>query len=106
MAPATLLPWPPMYLVSEWTTMSAPCSIGRHSAGEGTVLSTISGTPAACATAASAAMSVTLPSGLPTDSQKMALVRSSISAAKVSGFVASAKRVVMPICGSVCANRL
>ena len=30
MAPPMLLPWPPRYLVSECTTMSAPCSNGRH----------------------------------------------------------------------------
>ncbi len=29
MMPPIELPWPPMNLVSEWTTMSAPCSIGR-----------------------------------------------------------------------------
>ena len=29
-APPMLLPWPPRYLVSECTTMSAPCSNGRH----------------------------------------------------------------------------
>ena len=39
-----------MNLVSEWTTMSAPCSIGRSRIGVATVLSTISGTPCACAT--------------------------------------------------------
>jgi hypothetical protein len=47
-----------------------------------TVLSTISGTPWRWAISATAAMSVTLPSGLPMDSMKMALVRSSISGAK------------------------
>ena len=35
-----------MYLVMEWTTMSAPCAIGRHRYGDGMVLSTTSGMPA------------------------------------------------------------
>ena len=30
MTPPIELPWPPMNLVSECTTMSAPCSLGRH----------------------------------------------------------------------------
>ena len=30
MTPPIELPWPPMNLVSEWTTMSAPCSNGRQ----------------------------------------------------------------------------
>ena len=49
--------------------MSAPNSIGRSSTGEATVLSTISGTPCACATSASASISQMLPAGLPTLSQ-------------------------------------
>ena len=28
--PPIVVPWPPRYLVTEWTTMSAPCSNGRH----------------------------------------------------------------------------
>ena len=43
----------------EWTTMSAPCSNGQHRYGVGTVLSTISGTPWAWATAAKAPKSTT-----------------------------------------------
>ena len=45
MAPPSVVPWPPMNLVSECTTMSAPYSIGRSRIGVATVLSTISGTP-------------------------------------------------------------
>jgi len=30
MTPPMLVPWPPIHLVAEWTTMSAPCSIGRQ----------------------------------------------------------------------------
>ena len=41
------------------TTMFAPCSNGRHRYGVGTVLSTITGTPCACATSASFSKSVT-----------------------------------------------
>ncbi|MCY1539212.1 hypothetical protein D9M68_747890 [compost metagenome] len=106
MAPPTLLPWPPRYLVNDCTTMSAPCSIGRSRYGDGTVLSTISGRPWRCASSARAAMSVILPSGLPTDSAKMALVRSSICASNDARSDGLAKRVAMPYCGSVCANRL
>ncbi len=43
MMPPIDVPWPPMNLVAECTTMSAPCSIGRISHGLATVLSTISG---------------------------------------------------------------
>jgi len=39
------------------------------------------------------------------DSMKIALVRSSISGAKLAGSRGSAKRVVMPCCGSVWAKR-
>ena len=28
--PPIEVPWPPIHLVAEATTMSAPCSIGRH----------------------------------------------------------------------------
>ena len=45
--PPSVVPCPPMNLVSECTTMSAPCSIGRSRIGVATVLSTISGTPCA-----------------------------------------------------------
>ena len=51
-------------------------------------------------------MSVTLPSGLPTDSAKIAFVRASISGSNDAGSRGSAKRVVIPYWGSVCANRL
>ena len=45
MTPPIDVPWPPMNLVAECTTMSAPHSNGRMSHGVATVLSTISGTP-------------------------------------------------------------
>jgi hypothetical protein len=65
MIPAIAVPCPPRYLVAEWTTMSAPCSIGRIRNGVAIVLSTISGTPLRCATSDTAEMSRTSPFGLP-----------------------------------------
>ena len=48
--PPIEVPCPPRYFVAECTTMSAPHSNGRIRYGVATVLSTISGTPASCAT--------------------------------------------------------
>ena len=45
------VPWPPIHLVAEWMTMSAPCSMGFVSSGA-KVLSTRTGTPLAWATSA------------------------------------------------------
>ena len=53
-----------------------------------------------------AAMSVTLPAGLPSDSTKMALVFASIRGSKDVGSRWSANRVMIPYWGSVCAKRL
>ena len=86
------VPCPPMNFVAECTTMSAPHSIGRHSAGEANVLSTMSGTPCACATSASAAMSATLPDGLPIVSTNSAFVFGRIAAAHRFGFAAGNER--------------
>ena len=72
MAPPIEVPWPPMYLVSECTTMSAPWSNTRQPNGVGTVLSTISGRPVACAASAQAPMSMTFSRGLPIVSAKTA----------------------------------
>jgi len=47
--PADRVPCPPMNLVAEWTTMSAPWSIGRIRKRRGIVLSTTSGIPASWA---------------------------------------------------------
>ena len=47
MTPPIATPWPPMNLVAEWNTMSAPSVSGRHSTGEAKVLSIISGILAA-----------------------------------------------------------
>ena len=49
MQPPTAAPWPSIYLVVEWVTMSAPHSNGRQLTGVANVLSTISGTPCAWA---------------------------------------------------------
>ena len=65
--------------------MSAPYSIGRSRIGEATVLSTISGTPCVWAIRASASISQIFPAGLPTLSQKIARVLSSISFLSASG---------------------
>jgi len=69
-----LVPWPPMNLVAEWITMSAPHSTGRHRYGVANVLSTISGSSCSCAMAATVSMSSTFPAGLPIVSPKNALV--------------------------------
>ena len=68
------VPWPPMNLVAEWITMSAPHSIGRHRYGVANVLSTISGSSRECAMAATVSMSSTFPAGLPIVSPKNAFV--------------------------------
>ena len=66
------------------------------------MLSTISGTPCACAIAAMALpMSVMLPRGLPIDSTNTAFVRSSISWLERRRVAVMAKRAWMPNCGSV-----
>src|ERR1051325_437710 len=96
MMPPMVVPCPPMNLVSECTTTSAPYSIGRSRIGVATVLSTISGTPCRCATSASASMSQMLPAGLPTLSQNTARVLSSISASIEGGAAESAQRTGAP----------
>ena len=57
MMPPRVVPWPPMNLVAECTTMSAPCSMGRIRYGVPKVLSMTSGRPCLCAMAAMASMS-------------------------------------------------
>ena len=94
--PASVVPWPPRYLVAEWTTMSAPWRKGLHKNGDGTVLSTIKGTPWACATSATAAISSTVRLGLPMLSAKTARVLGCIAAAKAKGSLASTKVVSIP----------
>ena len=94
--PPSVVPWPARYLVAECTTMSAPKPIGLHRNGDGTVLSITNGTPCACATSATAAISSTAKLGLPRLSANTARVLGRIAAAKASGRVASTKLVSMP----------
>ena len=64
-APPNASVWPPMYLVAECITISAPSSSGRVSAGVAKVLSTPRSTPCRMAIWAQAAISVIDISGLP-----------------------------------------
>ncbi len=64
--PPIEVPWPPIHLVADSTTMSAPHSMGRTRYPPAPkVLSTMSGMPLSWATLASASRSGTLPVGLP-----------------------------------------
>jgi hypothetical protein len=83
--PPITVPEPDRNFEVEWTTMSAPCSIGRIRAGEASVLSTMSGRPCLCATAATPSRSITVPQGFTIDSQTTARVLSVIAASKSSG---------------------
>ena len=56
--------WPPMYLVAEWMTRSAPCSSGRQITGGANVESTTSSAPLSCAISASLRRSATAVVGL------------------------------------------
>ena len=89
-APARTSWWPFRYLVAECMTMSAPSSIGRVSTGVATVLSTTSRAPAACASSAAAAMSVTAQVGLAgvsTQTSRVAPGRSAAAMASTSPVV-------------------
>ncbi len=86
--PPMAVPWPPIHFVAEWMTMSAPCLIGWASSGAN-VLSTMTGTPRACATSAIEARSWTSSRGLPMSSRKTALVFSSIARPNADGSVPS-----------------
>jgi hypothetical protein len=94
--PPIEVPWPPMNFVAECTTMSAPWSMGRQRYGEAAVLSTMNGTPASRATAATAAMSITLMAGLPSVSEKIALVLGLRALRKFSGSSGSTRVASMP----------
>ena len=74
MAPPTLAPWPSIYFVVECVTMSAPHSMGRQFTGVGNVLSTMSGTPCACAAAAKRSISSTDSAGFAMVSPNTAFV--------------------------------
>ena len=104
MTPPIDVPWPPMNLVAECTTMSAPCSNGRQRYGVAKVESTTNGRSWAWATSASAARSATAPDGFPMTSVYRNRVSSSIEAAKASGASPSTKRASMPRRPSVVSN--
>src|SRR3546814_17370076 len=53
--PPTELPCQLRHLVVDWTTMSAPCSLGGHKTGDENVFPTISATPAPSAPVVTAA---------------------------------------------------
>ena len=91
---ASLLPL--MYFDDELTTTSAPRVIGCIRYGVDTVLSTISGIPCACATSATALISVTSSLGLPIVSANTTLVLSVISSSKHSGLLSATYFTVMP----------
>ena len=85
-----------MYLVALWTTMSAPCSIGRWSSGVAKVLSTTSSVPAS-RVAAAAAMSATAISGLlGVSSQTIAAPRAA-SATACASAMSTQRTVSRPI---------
>ena len=77
-------PWPSMYLVAEWMTISAPSASGFCSTGVQKQLSTASSAPWAWATSASAAMSTSSASGLDGDSTMNSLVFGLQAAAQAS----------------------
>ena len=107
MAPPTAAPWPSMYLVVECVTMSAPHSMGRQLTGVGNVLSTMSGTPWACAAAANFSMSSTVSAGLAMVSPKTARVLSWKAASSSSGVQSGETNVAsMPIFAMVTLMRL
>ena len=107
MAPPTPTPWPSMYLVVEWVTMSAPHSMGRQKTGVGKVLSTISGTPWSCAALAKRSMSSTSSAGLAIVSPKTARVLGRKAAASSSSVAVGETNVLStPILAIVWAIRL
>ena len=69
-----------MNFVAEWTTISAPYSIGRTRYGVANVLSTMSGIPASCAMSAIFSISTTSELGFPSVSISIAFVFSLIAA--------------------------
>lgn len=78
--PPIVVPCPPINLVAEWITISAPYSIGLTRYGVANVLSTIRGIPASCAIFATLSISTTSELGLPSVSICIALVFSLIAA--------------------------
>ena len=107
MAPPTAAPWPSMYLVVEWVTMSAPHSKGRQFTGVAKVLSTIRGTPRAWAALANFSMSSTVRAGLAMVSPKTAFVLGRKAASSSSSVQSGETKVTsMPILAMVTEIRL
>ena len=75
--PPITVPLPDRNLVAEWTTRSAPQSIGRQSQGVASVLSTMRTAPAALVSLARVSRSETTPPGLARLSTKSALAPTS-----------------------------
>src|SRR5262249_31916939 len=73
-APAIVVPLPARNFVAEWTIRSAPTSSGRQRYGVAKVLSTTSGAPTSCATAAGGSVSGTWRAGWGVAAAKRALV--------------------------------
>jgi len=105
-APPMATPWPPIHLVSECITRSAPWSSGRQRQGVAKVLSINSGTPAAWAISASAGMSMTSRPGLPMVSPSTRRVCGRSAARNPSRSRGFTNVVVMPNRGSVALSRL
>ena len=105
-APPSAVPFPLIYLVKEWITILAPCSIGFNKAGDATVLSTINGTFDALAWFDISFKSKTSSFGFPRDSAKKTLVFSWTASAKFCGLEGSTKVVVIPSLGRVTFNKL
>ena len=107
MQPPTAAPWPSMYLVVEWVTMSAPHSKGRQFTGVAKVLSTMSGTPWAWAAFANFPMSRTVSAGLAMVSPKTAFVLGRKAASSSSSVQSGLTNVnSMPILRMVTWKRL
>ena len=108
MTPPRELPCPPMYLVSELITISAPHWIGLIRSGRGdSIVDDQWHTVFVRHVAASASISMMLPAGLPMVSQNTAVVLSSMSS--LNGSLPNrpaANRTSMPSFGSMCLNRV
>jgi hypothetical protein len=94
--PPVVSEWPPMYLVAECTTRSAPCSSGRQITGGARVESITSSAPRSCAISASCLMSATAVVGFAIVSAKMIRVAGPTAERTASRSVMSTKSVSTP----------
>ena len=104
-APASALPWPPMYLVSALTTRLAPTSFGRNSHGEVIVLSTTQTRPRARHSAPMPARSATCVRGLAIVSTNTSRVAGVSARSTSAASVASTKLTATP-CAAIVLSRL